>query len=81
MKKIGIMTFHRADNLGAVLQAYALQTALKENWNTEAEIIDYQCSGVEGNKKKEKGLKGLLLQQRAPHPIGTVLCRNDLGGF
>lgn len=62
MKKIGIMTFHRADNLGAVLQAYALQTALKENWNTEAEIIDYQCSGVEGNKKKEKGLKGLLLQ-------------------
>ena len=62
MKKIGIMTFHRADNLGAVLQAYALQSALKENWNTEAEIIDYQCAGVEGDRKRGKGLKGLLLQ-------------------
>lgn len=62
MKKIGILTFHRADNLGAVLQAYALQTALKENCNAEAEIIDYQCPGVEGDKKRGKGMKGLLLQ-------------------
>ena len=62
MKKIGIMTFHRADNLGAVLQAYALQSAMKENWNAEAEIIDYECPGVEGDKKRGNGLKGLLLQ-------------------
>lgn len=62
MKKIGIMTFHRADNLGAVLQAYALQTALSEYCNAEIEIIDYQCSGVEDDKKNGNGLKGLMLQ-------------------
>ena len=61
-KKIGIMTFHRADNLGAVLQAYALQTVLKARWNVDVEIIDYVCSAVEGDKKRGKGLKGLLLQ-------------------
>ena len=61
-KKIGIMTFHRADNLGAVLQAYALQSALRENWNADAEIIDYLCPGVESDKKQGNGLKGLLLR-------------------
>lgn len=62
MKKIGIMTFHRADNLGAVLQAYALQSAIREKINADAEIIDYQCSRVESDRKKVKGFKSLLLQ-------------------
>jgi hypothetical protein len=38
--KIGILTFHRAHNYGAVLQAYALLCALK-NMGHEPEIIDY----------------------------------------
>lgn len=38
--RIGILTFHRALNFGAVLQCYALQTAL-EKYNIEVEIIDY----------------------------------------
>ena len=29
-KKIGILTFHNAHNYGAVLQAYALKTKLKD---------------------------------------------------
>lgn len=54
-KKIGILTFHNADNLGAVLQAYALQTVLESKLNTETpndvEIIDYYCDAVENTKK------------------------------
>lgn len=38
--KIGIITFHKANNIGAVLQASALVTFLR-NENYEAEIIDY----------------------------------------
>ena len=40
MKKIGILTFQRAHNYGAVLQAYALSTYLKK-FNLDVEIVDY----------------------------------------
>lgn len=39
-QKIGVITFHRANNLGAVLQAYALSTYLNENI-CQTEVIDY----------------------------------------
>ena len=42
MKKIGILTYHRHENYGAVLQAYALQKKIK-SLGYDAEIIDY-CS-------------------------------------
>lgn len=38
--KIGILTFHRAHNYGAVLQAYALREYLKM-FCSEVEIVDY----------------------------------------
>lgn len=41
--KIGIITFHCADNYGAVLQCYALQEYLKSSGH-EVCIIDYQPS-------------------------------------
>lgn len=40
MMRIGILTFHRAYNLGAVLQAYALCTYLNDNV-CSTEIVDY----------------------------------------
>lgn len=44
--KIGILTFHRAHNYGAVLQAYALVTYLREvGYN--AEIVDYRPKAIE----------------------------------
>ena len=46
MKKIGILTFHRAYNYGAVLQVYALQQTIAMNGN-ECEIIDYRTPRVE----------------------------------
>lgn len=39
--KIGIITYHCADNYGAVLQCYALQEVLKKKGH-EVEIIDYR---------------------------------------
>ncbi len=43
---VGILTFHRAANYGAVLQCYALQQAL-DKLKIENEIIDYRCSYIQ----------------------------------
>ncbi|MDI6711716.1 MAG: polysaccharide pyruvyl transferase family protein [Anaerosomatales bacterium] len=40
--KVGVITFHRALNYGAVLQAYALQQSI-ERLGYQCEIVDYQC--------------------------------------
>lgn len=60
--RIGIITFHRADNLGAVLQAYALQTVLQNSFGADAEIVDYRCPRIEGDPKKALGLKGMAMK-------------------
>lgn len=44
--KIGILTFHRAHNYGAVLQCYALQEVLK-GMGHEVEVIDYRQKWTE----------------------------------
>lgn len=44
--KVGILTFHRASNYGAVLQAYALTEVLR-NLGADAEIVNYYCPEVE----------------------------------
>lgn len=48
--KIGILTFHRAINYGAVLQAYALQKYLV-NKNIKVDIIDYRSRVIEESYK------------------------------
>ena len=40
-KKVGIITFHTADNYGAVLQAYALQEYVKRHIEHDVKIIDF----------------------------------------
>jgi len=61
-KKVGILTFHNADNLGAVLQAFALQTTIEERYELNTEIIDYRCDTVESTKhiSKPNSLKDLV---------------------
>lgn len=46
-RKTGILTFHYANNYGAVLQTYALQTVL-ESLDAEREIcvVDYRCDAA-----------------------------------
>lgn len=41
MKRIGIITYHQANNFGAVLQCYALQEILKR-LNFSVKVIDYR---------------------------------------
>lgn len=44
--KIGILTFHRAHNYGAVLQCYALQEILRRNGH-DVRVIDYRQPYIE----------------------------------
>lgn len=59
MKKIGIITFHRAHNYGAMLQAYALQEYLKKY---DVKIIDFNDKNINRCYKiirvNEKNVKG-----------------------
>lgn len=55
MKKVGILTFHGADNSGAVLQAYALSRFIKDELKTDCEILDYKCAEVEKTKSAKNG--------------------------
>lgn len=43
--KIGILTFHRATNYGALLQAYALQNVINK-LGYDVQIVDYKCGQV-----------------------------------
>lgn len=66
-KTIGILTFHRAINYGALLQAYGLQEALRD-YGMDTKVIDYRCPFVEKayrllwglNKKKLRSWKYTL---------------------
>lgn len=48
--KIGIITFHRAVNYGAVLQTYALQKTLTK-LNIDNAVIDYRCPFITNEYK------------------------------
>lgn len=61
MKKIGILTYHRAYSYGARLQAYALATYLS-SIGFKAEVIDYGNIGEEKLRKiGTKSLKDLIV--------------------
>lgn len=61
--RVGIMTFHRAHNFGAMLQAYGLQNALNK-LGAECSIVDYKCEKIEKSYKtflvERASLKSLL---------------------
>lgn len=61
MKKVGIVTFHRAINYGAVLQSYALQRTI-ESLGAECEIVDYICPKIEFDYKPFRINKNDLLK-------------------
>lgn len=46
-KKIGIITFHRAANFGAMLQSFALKRILQDLGFNHTEIIDYRAPSIE----------------------------------
>jgi|LSQX01.1.fsa_nt_gb hypothetical protein len=62
--KIGILTFHKVNNYGAVLQNYALQKVLA-NLGCEAETIDYRNNFIYKpyglTNLQKKGLSGYVM--------------------
>ncbi|MGN0818806.1 MAG: polysaccharide pyruvyl transferase family protein [Christensenellaceae bacterium] len=52
--KIGVMTFHKSESHGAMLQAFALQTTLEKLGN-EVEIINYDRFFLKNEKKVSAG--------------------------
>lgn len=58
--RVGILTFHRAHNCGAMLQNYALQTVLRR-LGAEPVTIDFNDVGEE---RRFSGLRGLTVKQR-----------------
>ena len=52
-KKVGILTFHRALNYGAVFQTYALQMTL-QNLGSQTEVIDYRAAFNEKRFRRKK---------------------------
>lgn len=67
MKTIGIITFHTADNYGAVYQSYALQNFIENNFNAKVEIINF-CTNEHINaykifrKRSNSIIKNIVLQ-------------------
>ena len=62
--KVGVITFHSANNYGAVLQTWALQKVLK-NLNTTTGVINYHPDIIDGlydPMKLKKGLSRSLLK-------------------
>lgn len=59
MKKIGILTFHRAINYGAQLQAYALQQVVS-GLGCDCELVDYICPAI------TKSYKPFLIRREKP---------------
>lgn len=61
--RVGIMTFHRAHNFGAMLQAYGLQYTLNK-LGADCSIVDYRCKTIEKSYKtfliESPSLKSLL---------------------
>ena len=64
MKKVGIVTFHRALNYGAVLQSYALQKTVS-SLGAECEIVDYICPKITADYKPFRIYKNDLLKSFA----------------
>jgi hypothetical protein len=78
MKKIGILTFHRTHNYGAVLQAYALAKALSAH---QVEYIDYvhprsRMAQVHCNHKLYDTKNSVMLN--AKHFVRHYLLRRHL---
>lgn len=69
---IGIITFHRAENYGAVLQAYALQEFISDNFkNCDVKIIDYRSVPIESAYSYRK----LILSGNPIKIIAKILLR------
>lgn len=79
MTKVGIITFHRAKNYGAMLQAFALQQVISQKYDSY--IIDYRSPYIEKSyysfpKGRKNFLKDLKLFMKFHRVKMGILVRN-----
>ena len=77
MERIAIVTFHRADNYGAVLQGLATQEYLQSR-GLKPEILDYRCPAMEKSYqlfKIHNGKSALQKIKIAAHDVFRILRR------
>lgn len=86
--KIGIITFHRAANYGAMLQCFALKSILKSLGYDSAEVIDYRNRVIENyyNYKWSSCLRSVSfspsgIKQFLCSVLYTYLCKRRLQNF
>lgn len=71
MSNIGTLTFHRASNHGAMLQAVALQRAL-DTLGCENEVLDYRSPVIEARYRRKR-----VVDLLRPGVIARVFLRNS----
>lgn len=79
MKKVAILTFHRALNYGAKYQAFALLSAI--NQYCDGYILDYRCEQIEKFYYDKVGMKGkcknILKWMLFPKYMKDLKCRKQ----
>lgn len=73
-KKVGVITFHFADNFGAVLQVYALSNKIKK-MGMEAEIIDFSPLDLKTPYLLFPNYKIMLFKKGLKYTINNILAR------
>ena len=63
MKRIGTVTFHNANNYGAVLQAYALKRYIC-NMGYNCDVLDYRSRTIEARYHKKVASGGFVKKVR-----------------
>lgn len=76
--KIGILTFHRANNCGAVLQCYALQETLR-SLGHEVSVIDYRQPYIEKLYSLKNKIRRII--RHLKDPVRPVICRYKFNKF
>jgi len=49
-----MLTFHNNDNIGVVLQAFALQGRLSNHFNCDADVVEYRTKSQERSRKVKR---------------------------
>lgn len=79
--KIGIVTYHRALNYGAVLQCMSLYSALKRLGH-DVEVVDYRPEAIEAYRmyfrwKDFKKCRGIIAKLRYLFSCMTLIVSSD----
>jgi len=80
MNKIGILTFHWADDFGGMLQAYALKQFLNSRKIGDAEIIPYKTAALRGRywiipyrpKYANRPITGAMIKREAKFALRNM---------